>query len=196
MLKLGRCFTATEKKHPYDGVNWIKRDAIIRDKDGNTSFEQKGVTFPDFWSDTAVNIVVNKYFYGHVGTEDREDDLRTLINRVVNKISEWAEKEKYFDSESLQIFKEELTYMLVHQIFCFNSPLWFNIGTPFPQVSSACYINELKDDMGSILDMVRREGRIFQAGSGSGMNVSNLRAENEKVAGRGRSSGPVSFMKL
>lgn len=183
---------------PYENINWTFRNAKISESNGNVIFEQNDVEFPDFWSDTAVNIVASKYFYGDLNKKnEREYSLKQLIDRVANKIYEWAKETDYFENdEQLNIYINELKYLIVHQYFSFNSPVWFNIGTPNPQVAAACYINEIEDNMESILDFVKKEGKIFSVGSGSGVNISPLRGKSELVTGGGKSSGPISFMKL
>jgi ribonucleoside-diphosphate reductase alpha chain len=183
--------------HPYDEINWVKRDAIITDSKGNKVFEQSGIEVPDFWSQTAVNIVVSKYFRGKIGTQERETSARQLISRVADTISAWGRKNGYFQSEKdAQVFQEELTYLLINQMAAFNSPVWFNVGViPKPQCS-ACFINSVQDDMRSILTLAMTEGMLFKGGSGTGSNLSRLRSSKEYLGGsNGRSSGPVSFMK-
>ena len=49
--------------------------------------------------------------------------------------------------------------------------------------------------MESILDWIRREGVIFRGGSGSGVNLSQLRSSKEQLSKGGYASGPVSFMR-
>src|SRR5258708_4585138 len=129
-----------EGTHPYDEVTWERRDIIMTNwRDGSVNFEQHGVEFPDFWSVNAANIVTTKYFRGAVGTPQREWSLKQLIDRVVSTYGEAGRKHGYFGSEvDAQIFEQELAYALVHQIFSFNSPVWFNVGTSSPQQVSAC----------------------------------------------------------
>ncbi len=103
-------------------------------RDGSVNFEQRGVEFPDFWSVNAANIVTTKYFRGAVGTDAREWSLRQLIDRVVHKYRAAGEEHGYFASPAdAEIFEHELTWMLLHQVFSFNSPVWFNVGTSSPQ---------------------------------------------------------------
>jgi len=195
-MKFERYFSASVPI-AYDAFKWKSRIAKIVDSSGKSIFEQKDVLFPDFWSDSAVNITSSKYFYGNEGEESREYSLKQIIDRVVGRISEWGQKDGYFSSDEDRVnFEEELKYLVVSQRFSFNSPVWFNIGTKNEQVSSACYINSLEDSMDSILDLVTREGNIFKAGSGSGINVSTLRGKDEPIGDNGKSSGPLSFMRL
>src|SRR4051812_40663772 len=140
-LKIERVFS-TEGVHPYDEVTWERRDVVQQNwKTGAIVFEQKGVEFPDFWSINASTIVTTKYFRGAVGTDVREWSLRQLIDRVVKKYRAAGEDHGYFATpQDAEIFEHEVTHMLVHQVFAFNSPVWFNVGTPSPQQVSACFI--------------------------------------------------------
>lgn len=198
-LNFSRFFTK-EGEHPYDKVEWKIFDAIIQDvRSGKINFEQRGVEFPSFYSQQAVNIIVSKYFRGILGTKNRETSLKNIIDRVVKTNCDWAVKQGYFKSDAdqvLKIFSDELTYILLHQMASFNSPVWFNIGFPGrPQQTSACFIVGIEDDMDSILDAQKTEGIIFKGGSGSGINFSNLRSKYEMLSAGGESSGPLSFMK-
>ncbi|MBA9004353.1 vitamin B12-dependent ribonucleotide reductase [Thermomonospora cellulosilytica] len=138
-LKIGRVFT-TPGVHPYDQVTWERRDVVMTNwRDGSVNFEQRGVEFPDFWSVNAVNIVTSKYFRGAVGTPQREWSLKQLVDRVVGVYTETGRAHGYFASdEDAEIFDHELKHALIHQIFSFNSPVWFNVGTKSPQQVSAC----------------------------------------------------------
>jgi ribonucleoside-diphosphate reductase alpha chain len=126
--------------HPYDEVTWERRDVVMTNwRDGTINFEQRGVEFPDFWSVNAANIVTTKYFRGAVGTPEREWGLKQLVDRVVGKYVAAGRENGYFASpQDAEIFDHELTYALIHQIFAFNSPVWFNVGTSSPQQVSAC----------------------------------------------------------
>jgi ribonucleoside-diphosphate reductase alpha chain len=182
--------------HPYDEIEWETRTASIGNESGKTVFEQKDVEVPKFWSQLATNVVVSKYFRGHVGTPERESSVRQLIDRVVNTIASWAESQHYFASDDdLRAFQAELTHLLVHQKMSFNSPVWFNVGIePKPQCS-ACFINSVQDNMGSIMDLAKTEAMLFKFGSGAGSNLSPIRSSKEQMSGGGTASGPVSFMK-
>ncbi len=138
-LTIGRIHTR-EGVHPYDEVTWERRDVIMTNwRDGTVNFEQRGVEFPDFWSINAANIVTTKYFRGAVGTPEREWSLKQLVDRVVGKYVAAGRENGYFASpQDAEIFDHELTYALIHQIFAFNSPVWFNVGTSSPQQVSAC----------------------------------------------------------
>jgi len=194
-LHLTRVFSS--ETHPYDEVEWGRRDVIQTNwKTGEVVFEQKGVEFPLFWSANASTIVTTKYFRGALGTPDREASLKTLIDRVVNKYRVTGEEQGYFASpEDAQIFADELTWMLLHQVFSFNSPVWFNVGTASPQQVSACFILSVDDSIDSILTWYREEGFIFKGGSGAGVNLSRIRSSKELLSSGGTASGPVSFMR-
>lgn len=223
-LTFSRVFTNSLKagSNPYDEIEWEKRLAQITDSQGNVIFEQKDVEVPKDWSMTATNIVASKYLHGTIGSIDRESGVRALIFRVVNTIRNWGESQKYFDKENADIFENELTYILLHQYAAFNSPVWFNVGcdridfstksknwhwnfdiqqVEYGEVGytkpqcSACFINSVEDSMESILTLAKTEGMLFKWGSGTGTNLSPLRASNEGLSGGGLSSGPLSFMK-
>ncbi len=176
---------------------WELRTASIVGSDGTVVFEQKGVEIPKAWSQLATNVVVSKYFRGHVGTLEREYSVKQLITRVADRILEWGKEGGYFTSdEDANAFNDELRYILLHQYAAFNSPVWFNLGWPGRrQAVSACYINEVDDTMESILDLYKTEGMLFKDGSGSGVNLSPLRSSREPLEAGGKSSGPISFMK-
>jgi len=195
-LTIGRIHTR-EGVHPYDEVTWERRDVVMTNwRDGTVNFEQRGVEFPDFWSVNAANIVTTKYFRGAVGTPQREWSLKQLVDRVVGKYVAAGRENGYFASpRDAEIFDHELTYALIHQIFAFNSPVWFNVGTNSPQQVSACFILAVDDTMDSILDWYKEEGLIFKGGSGAGVNLSRIRSSKELLSSGGTASGPVSFMR-
>jgi ribonucleoside-diphosphate reductase alpha chain len=195
-LTIERVYT-TPGVHPYDEVSWERRDVVMTNwRDGSINFEQRGVEFPDFWSVNAANIVTTKYFRGAVGTPAREWSLKQLVDRVVLTYVKAGQVNGYFASvDDATIFEHELTYALLHQIFSFNSPVWFNVGTSAPQQVSACFILAVDDKMESILDWYKEEGMIFKGGSGSGVNLSRIRSSKELLSSGGTASGPVSFMR-
>jgi ribonucleoside-diphosphate reductase alpha chain len=182
---------------PFDTVEWELRDARITDERGETVFEQTAVEMPKAWSQLATNVVVSKYFRGHVGTPEREHSVKQLIGRVVGRLVEWGEKSHYFKtSEDRDAYRDELKYILVTQRMAFNSPVWFNLGVDdTPQQASACFINSVDDTMSSIMDLAKIEAMLFKGGSGAGSNLSKIRSSKEQLAGGGVASGPVSFMK-
>src|ERR671910_870512 len=182
--------------HPYDEITWEYRTAGIANESGKSVFEQKDVEVPNFWSQLATNVVVSKYFRGHLGTPERETSVKQLIDRVVNTIAAWAETQHYFATdEDLQAFKAELTHLIVHQKMAFNSPVWFNVGIEEKPQCSACFINSVQDTMSSIMDLAKTEAMLFKFGSGAGSNLSTIRSSREKMTGGGTASGPVSFMR-
>jgi ribonucleoside-diphosphate reductase alpha chain len=194
-LEFSRFFTQAGKD-PFDSVEWELRDAVIGNEKGHVVFEQRGVEIPATWSQQATNIVVSKYFRGHVGSPDRERSVKQLIGRVVDTITEWARRQKYFASaQALSAFSDDLKHLLVHQQAAFNSPVWFNCGFERAPQCSACFINSVDDTMESILGLARTEGMLFKFGSGTGSNLSSIRSSKELLAGGGTASGPVSFMK-
>src|SRR5664280_318628 len=182
--------------HPYDEIPWEIRTAAIGNESGKLVFEQKDVEVPASWSQLATNVVVSKYFRGHLGTPERETSVRQLIDRVVLSITAWAETQHYFATDAdLATFSAELTYLLVNQKMSFNSPVWFNVGIEAKPQCSACFINSVQDSMTSIMDLAKTEAMLFKFGSGAGSNLSTIRSSREKMAGGGTASGPVSFMR-
>jgi ribonucleoside-diphosphate reductase alpha chain len=195
-LKVRRIYT-TAGVHPYEQVTWERRDVVMTNwRDGSINFEQHGVEFPEFWSVNAGNIVTTKYFRGAVGTPQREWSLKQLVDRVTDVYTRTGREHGYFATdEDAEIFDHELKYALIHQIFSFNSPVWFNVGTASPQQVSACFILAVDDTMESILEWYREEGLIFKGGSGAGVNLSRIRSSRELLTSGGTASGPVSFMR-
>lgn len=196
-LTVERLFT-TEGVHPYDEVEWEHRDVVQTNwKTGEMVFEQRDVEFPSTWSVNASTIVTTKYFRGAVGTPARETSLKQLLDRVVLTYVREGKANGYFATETdAEIFEHELTWMLLNQVFSFNSPVWFNVGTNSPQQVSACFILAVDDTMDSILNWYREEGLIFKGGSGAGLNISRIRSSKELLrSSGGTASGPVSFMR-
>jgi ribonucleoside-diphosphate reductase alpha chain len=182
---------------PFAAVEWELRSATINNEKGQVVFEQTDVEVPKSWSQLATNVVVSKYFRGHVGTPERERSVKQLIGRVVGRIREWGDASGYFRTpEDSQAFADELTHVLVTQRMAFNSPVWFNLGVKdTPQQASACFINSVEDTMESIMNLAKTEAMLFKGGSGAGSNLSRIRSSRERLAGGGTASGPVSFMR-
>src|SRR4051812_28212454 len=193
-LTIRRAFTSPGV-HPFDTVEWELRDARIG-HGGKVAFEQQDVEFPKPWSQNATNIVAQKYFRGQLDSPSRERSVKQMISRVAGTIADWGRARGYFatpdDGDS---FEAELTYVLLHQMAAFNSPVWFNVGFEESPQCSACFILSVEDNIESILDWNTKEGRIFRGGSGSGINLSNIRGSMEPLAKGGTASGPVSFMR-
>src|SRR5690349_19738698 len=188
-LSVRRLFTRPGV-HPFEAVEWETRTAAVG------SFRQENVEFPKTWSQNSTNIVAQKYFRGQLNSPTRERSVKQMIARVSGTIADWGRERGYFASEEDgDAFEAELTHILLHQIAAFNSPVWFNVGFEESPQCSACFILSVEDTMDSILDWNTREGRIFRGGSGSGINLSNIRGSMEPLTKGGTASGPVSFMR-
>ena len=193
-LSVERLFTSPDT-HPFDTVKWELRDARIGHGD-RVAFEQADVEFPKTWSQNATNIVAQKYFRGQIGHPARERSVKQMIGRVASTIAGWGRERAYFATdEDADAFEAELTHILLHQLAAFNSPVWFNVGFEESPQCSACFILSVEDTMESILEWNTKEGNIFRGGSGSGINLSNIRGSMEPLAKGGTASGPVSFMR-
>jgi ribonucleoside-diphosphate reductase alpha chain len=220
-ISFPRYFTARleEGKTPYDEIQWETRTASIGNDKGSVIFEQRDMEAPADWSQTATNIVASKYFYGKLGSPERETSVAQLVERVVDTIAAWGKKDGYFKSDAdAENFRFDLAHLMLTQKACFNSPVWFNVGVKEtrgygwiydkeadavkklesgelrPQCS-ACFIVSVKDSLESILDLAKTEGMLFKWGSGTGTNLSAIREEDAVLSGGGRASGPLSFMK-
>jgi ribonucleoside-diphosphate reductase alpha chain len=193
-LSIERNFS-TPGVHPFDQIEWEIRDAVIGNPE-SPAFEQRGVEFPKAWSQNATNIVAQKYFRGQLGSPERESSVKQMIGRVAGTIANWGREGGYFASEEdADGFEMELTAILLNQKAAFNSPVWFNVGFEETPQCSACFILSVEDTMESILDWNTKEGKIFRGGSGSGINLSNIRGSMEPLQKGGTASGPVSFMR-
>ncbi|MFI5004901.1 MAG: LAGLIDADG family homing endonuclease [Solirubrobacterales bacterium] len=193
-LSIERIFTSPGT-HPFDAVEWESRDARIGHGE-RVAFEQRGVEFPKSWSQNATNIVAQKYFRGQLDHPAREHSVKQMIGRVASTIAAWGRARGYFATEEDgEAFEAELTHILLHQMAAFNSPVWFNVGFEENPQCSACFILSVSDTMESILEWNTKEGMIFRGGSGSGINLSNIRGSMEPLAKGGTASGPVSFMR-
>jgi len=181
---------------PEEAIEWELRTAVITAESGESIFEQKNVEVPKSWSQTATNIVAQKYFHGRAGTPERETSIRQLISRVANTITRWGHEGGYFrTSADRDTFQDELKSLLYNQVMSFNSPVWFNCGVEEKPQCSACFINSVQDSMASILTLAKTEGMLFKFGSGTGSNLSTLRGSREGLSSGGTASGPLSFMK-
>jgi ribonucleoside-diphosphate reductase alpha chain len=181
---------------PEETIEWELRTAVITAESGESIFEQKNVEVPKSWSQTATNIVAQKYFHGRAGTPERETSIRQLISRVADTITRWGHEGGYFrTSADRDTFQDELKSLLYNQVMSFNSPVWFNCGVEEKPQCSACFINSVQDSMASILTLAKTEGMLFKFGSGTGSNLSTLRGSREGLSSGGTASGPLSFMK-
>src|SRR4051794_6902741 len=175
---------------PFSTVEWELRSAEVG------GFKQEGVEFPATWSQNATNIVAQKYFRGRIDSPERESSVKQMIGRVSGTIADWGRELGYFETdEDAHAFHDELTWILLHQHAAFNSPVWFNVGFEERPQCSACFILSVEDSLESILDWNTKEGMIFRGGSGSGINLSNIRSAREQLSKGGLASGPVSFMR-
>lgn len=177
-------------------VDMEARDVVLTGKNGEIIFEQRNVVVPVFWGETATTILATKYFRGTLGTSGRETTLKQVIDRITGAIEKTFITHKYGTRAEAKILRDELSYMMIHQIMAFNSPVWFNVGVKdVPQQVSACFILDAEDEMDSILNWYVEEGKIFKGGSGAGINLSKIRSSKELLKGGGTASGPVSFMR-
>ncbi len=211
---------------PFDQVEWERRTAEITDDSGKVIFKQENVEVPKSWSHLATKVVVSKYFYGELGTAERETSVRQLIHRVCRTIADWGIKDGYFTPEDGEVFYNELAWLCLNQYGAFNSPVWFNVGLYHqygigtrsapgnwyynPQTGraerartqyeypqcSACFIQSVEDNMESIMRLAYSEAMLFKFGSGTGTDLSPIRSSKEKLSGGGRPSGPLSFLKV
>ncbi len=224
-LKIDARFCPTTVSDPFDTVNWEIRTSQIKGEKGEVLFEQTNCEVPDFWSQLATNVICSKYFYGEVGTPEREYSVRQLIHRVSRTITDWGLQDGYFATAADgERFYRELTWLCLHQVGAFNSPVWFNVGLyhqygvtgakcnwhwdavsgqvkqpenpyEYPQ-GSACFIQRVSDNMEDIMRLATSEAMLFKFGSGTGTDLSTLRSHREKLSGGGKPSGPLSFMRV
>ena len=211
---------------PFDQVEWERRSAEITDDGGKVIFKQDNVEVPQFWSLLATKVVVSKYFYGELGTAERETSVRQLIHRICRTIADWGVKDRYFSKADGEVFYQELVWLCLNQYGAFNSPVWFNVGlyheykvgnrsskgnwyfnpktgrteraaTQYEYPQcSACFIQSVEDDMESIMKLAYSEAMLFKFGSGTGTDLSPIRSAREKLSGGGRPSGPLSFLRV
>lgn len=220
------CLLSRKGVNPFEEMEWEHRKASITDDKGGVVFVQDDVEVPKSWSMLATNVVASKYFFGGLGTEEREYSVRQLIHRVVRTIADWGLNDGYFASpEDAENFYNELAYACVNQYGAFNSPVWFNVGlyqvygyTSNSRTSycwdeeekkiirtnnayrnpqaSACFIQSVDDTMEDIMRLAASEAMLFKYGSGTGTDLSTLRSSREKLSGGGVPSGPLSFMRV
>ena len=199
---------------------WKFHDSQIVGADGRVYFEKKKVKAPEAWSGTAIDIAASKYFRKSVKTEH---SIEALVERVASGLKTAAVNSTLFaDRKTVDVFIEEIKYILYSQKGAFNSPVWFNLGLKEsyglksenerfawdykakriavirdaylrPQ-TSACFIQSIEDSLESIFNLVKSEAKLFKYGSGSGTNFSNLRSKEEFLSSGGTSSGLISFL--
>lgn len=188
-LEIRQVFT---KVPAFDTVGWVKKDAVIVGSDGKEKFRQNDIEVPDWWNDTTINIVAEKYFRVVDGV--KETSAKQMFQRVGGWLREQAVKQEVLSDTQAAVFENELLYMLVHGMHAFNSPVWFNMRVKDNPQCSACFINSVDDTMESITDLQKKEIMLFKGGSGTGTNMSTLRSSYEGLSNGGWASGPVSFM--
>jgi ribonucleoside-diphosphate reductase alpha chain len=224
-IEIQPTFCPVDVDSPFDTTEWELRTAAIKGEDGKVLFEQPACEIPAAWSQLATNVVVSKYFYGEIHTPEREHSVKQLVHRVARTIANWGVADGYFKTkQDGENFYRDLSWLCVHQHGAFNSPVWFNVGLyhqygvkgaacnwrwdeakrdvvmpdnpyEYPQ-GSACFIQSVKDNMEDIMDLARSEAMLFKFGSGTGTDLSTLRSQREKLAGGGKPSGPLSFMRV
>src|SRR3989449_2412423 len=211
-----------------NSVEWTRRPAKISGADGEVVFKMDDAEVPVDWSQLATDVAVSKYFRkaGVPTGSGAEESVRQLVRRVAHTLRTAGEEMGgYFATAAdAETFEAELSYMLVHQIGAFNSPVWFNCGLwheyrikgsggnyagdlatgkaystedayTRPQVS-AFFLQSCSDDLDSIFNLVHDEAPGFKYGSGSGTNFSKLRGKMERLSGGGTSSGLMSFLEV
>src|SRR5271154_1856833 len=224
-VSIERVFSDAKIK-PFDQIEWDKRTAEITDDANKVIFKQENVEVPKSWSVLATKVVVSKYFYGEQNTPERETSVRQLIHRISRTMADWGIADGYFSKADGEIFYDELPWLCLTQFGVFNSPVWFNVGLfpqygvgknsgkgnwfynrktgeaerattqyEYPQ-GSACFIQNVKDDMESIMHLAYSEAMLFKYGSGTGTDLTPIRSSREKLSGGGRPSGPMSFLKV
>ena len=224
-LRIDQVFCPADVSDPFETVQWDLRTASIKGEGGEVLFEQTDCEIPESWSQLATNVVASKYLYGENGTSERETGVRQLIHRVSRTITDWGISDGYFATpKDGETFYRDLTWLCLHQYASFNSPVWFNVGLyhqygvkgaacnwhwdkeseqvekpdnpyEYPQ-ASACFIQSVQDSMEDIMELARSEAMLFKFGSGTGTDLSTLRSHREKLAGGGKPSGPLSFMRV
>jgi ribonucleoside-diphosphate reductase alpha chain len=224
-MKFDAQFCPANVDSPFDTAEWETRTSAIKGENDEVLFEQTNCEVPTTWSQLATNVICSKYFYGEVGTVEREYSVRQLVHRVARTITDWGLEDGYFASaDDGERFYRDLAWLCMHQHGAFNSPVWFNVGLfhqygvrgdkcnwrwdpitrdviqpenpyEFPQ-GSACFIQHVADNMEDIMELARSEAMLFKFGSGTGTDLSTLRSQREKLAGGGNPSGPLSFMRV
>lgn len=224
-LIVQRKFTVAGKS-PYDMLEYDKRSSVIKEPDGRIVFELHDIEVPKSWTQLATDIIASKYFRkAGVPETGNEVNAQQVVYRISHTIRTFGEEQGYFRStDDAESFEDDLAYMLLTQRGAFNSPVWFNCGL-FHQYGilgskgnfgwnlqtqkvdvlanayqnpqcSACFIQEVKDDIRDIYNLLAQEAIVFKYGSGTGTNFSKIRGKGEKLSGGGTSSGLLSFLKI
>ena len=223
-LNFERFFTQ-EGSPPLDQVKYVRASSHIKDPEGRVVFEMSDIEVPAHWSQLSIDILLSKYLRkAGVPRTEHETSIRQVIHRITHTLAQEARARGVLSEHSAQIFEDELSYLLVHQMAAFNSPVWFNLGL-FHQYGiqgssglyvwdeqlaravptahayerpqcSACFIQSVDDELMSIFQLMKNEAQLFKYGSGSGTNFSRIRGKQEKISGGGYSSGLMSFLEV
>ncbi len=144
-LKIPRMFTK-DGEDAYQAVEWEKRTSLIKNPDGTIVFKMDNVEIPKFWSQTAADILAQKYLrkrgvpqvdasgnpildaHGRQLTGS-ETSLKQVVHRLAGCWTWWGNKFNYFATqEDAKAFYDEIAFMLLRQFCAPNSPQWFNTG--------------------------------------------------------------------
>ena len=183
--------------HPYDEITWELRTAEIKNESGKTVFEQTDIEVPSFWSQLATNVVVSKYFRGHIGTPGRERSVKQLIDRVVNTIAGWAATQHYFATD------EDLADLQGRADAPARPPEdglqlagLVQRGRGGASRSAApASSTRFSDDMGASWTSPRQRPCSSSTAPAPASTCSPIRGRKEQLSKGGIASGPVSFMK-
>jgi ribonucleoside-diphosphate reductase alpha chain len=147
-MKFQRKFTSPGKD-PYQSVRYEKRSSVLRKGGPDGSPLKLEVEVPEFWSQTATDILAQKYFRRRdvpqftadgkavLDAEGKqvkagETSVKQVVDRLAGCWKHWGEKLGFFDKkEDGQAFYDEVAYMLVNQMAAPNSPQWFNTGLAY-----------------------------------------------------------------
>ena len=110
-----------------------RRSSVITNPDGSIVFKMEGAEIPSTWSQLATDIIISKYFRKaglHGDAKQGEKSARQVVYRIAHTIRDAGEKfTGYFASKAdADAFEAELSFLMIHQVGAFNSPVWFNCG--------------------------------------------------------------------